>query len=454
MKRAVTLPMEFHKATRKSKPSADDGKEILFSHRLARIIAFKPVSDVIRPERSPARRAFTTNTVGILPYASRTEQVLANGPLEIYRNRSQVSFIQSGQAFHVLFAKSQCWCVDGECKFVFQISNGVFWRVELPGATDGDRLLAKMMEAVLSRILMFEKTPCPFKRGFTVDLPEPPATPVKQLPWKAPERTKKMVEVVQQPDGVHSMLVTRASGPLVDEFASVDVPKSGAEIESVWESDSAEEYTTALSDNQSAASADDSEEEDLMSIEATPRAQRVSAIPADTMDLEMPGTPTRPKALEGMRSIMAPPQLSLAMTPPSRRLSGTGGNGEPRTHLPTAPEESSIFSSQSMASSVDSFHSFLSNPYSLPPSPPDSNTSSPFPQDIFRDADIRITRRRQRVEAVVQSMAARSCSVWDEPLPEPPKVQSRSGRLQQGVKSRGRAISPVSLQAGSMDPAV
>lgn len=39
------------------------------------------------------------------------------------------------------------------------------------------------LRVVLDQILQFEKTPCPFKRSFTVRLPERPKTPVVKKPW-------------------------------------------------------------------------------------------------------------------------------------------------------------------------------------------------------------------------------------------------------------------------------
>lgn len=47
---------------------------------------------------------------------------------------------------------------------------------------------------MLDRILQLEKTPCPFERSFTVELPERPKTPPKKRPWTptAPTRSVSM----------------------------------------------------------------------------------------------------------------------------------------------------------------------------------------------------------------------------------------------------------------------
>lgn len=51
---------------------------------------------------------------------------------------------------------------------------------------------AIVLRDVLDKILQFEKTPCPFERNFTVDLPERPQTPVKKRAWTPPARTVSM----------------------------------------------------------------------------------------------------------------------------------------------------------------------------------------------------------------------------------------------------------------------
>lgn len=51
---------------------------------------------------------------------------------------------------------------------------------------------AHMLRAVLDKILQFEKTPCPFERSFTVELPERPKTPIKKRTWTPPARTVSM----------------------------------------------------------------------------------------------------------------------------------------------------------------------------------------------------------------------------------------------------------------------
>jgi hypothetical protein len=54
----------------------------------------------------------------------------------------------------------------------------------VPNNTPEEKIQAEELKEILGRILLFEKTPCPFQRTFTVELPETPKTPVRKKPWK------------------------------------------------------------------------------------------------------------------------------------------------------------------------------------------------------------------------------------------------------------------------------
>lgn len=62
----------------------------------------------------------------------------------------------------------------------------------MPVSDDEDTRRASVLREILDKILQFEKTPCPFERDFTVQLPERPTTPVKKRPWTPPVRTVSM----------------------------------------------------------------------------------------------------------------------------------------------------------------------------------------------------------------------------------------------------------------------
>jgi len=48
----------------------------------------------------------------------------------------------------------------------------LIYRIELPNTTAEERAQVEDLKDVLSKIILYEKTPCPFRRGFTIELPE------------------------------------------------------------------------------------------------------------------------------------------------------------------------------------------------------------------------------------------------------------------------------------------
>ena len=263
------------------------------------------------------------------------------GPLRIYRALGTVAFLNSGDTLQPILAKSQCWCVDGESKFVLRIRHNFYYRIELPRETAEDKARTETLKGILGKILKYEVTPCPFQRGFTVELPEAPKTPIRQRPWRpqqrpqSPSKGNKLSSVIGKEDDIHAM---RAS-------------------------------STMSSDN-------DRDGEDTIGAGMAPE----TVLSNSYEDFDILKTPTRPKALRAGRSITAPPHLSLHTTPPS--------NIEIRRKPSKLAKEST-----SLSSSVDSFHSFHSPISPLPPSPPLSEPlSSPSSSDS--DCGIRVPRSR------------------------------------------------------------
>ena len=111
---------------------------------------------------------------------------LSRGRLRLYRAHS-VAFLSASNIVHPIMRKSKCWCVDGEATFVLRISGDDYYRIELADRADADTRGAEELKEVLARILMYEKTPCPFARGFTVDLPETPELPAGKRKWRPAE---------------------------------------------------------------------------------------------------------------------------------------------------------------------------------------------------------------------------------------------------------------------------
>jgi len=88
---------------------------------------------------------------------------------------------------HAILRNSQCWCVDGESKFVLRYGKLKYYRIELPANSEEDKTKVEELKKVLAKILRYEITPCPFKRGFHVELPDSAITPRRKGRWKRRE---------------------------------------------------------------------------------------------------------------------------------------------------------------------------------------------------------------------------------------------------------------------------
>ncbi|KAK4194473.1 inheritance of peroxisomes protein 1-domain-containing protein [Triangularia verruculosa] len=131
---------------------------------------------------------------GSLSWSSQLERTIAVGPFRIYRAPGSVAFLSCGSALQPILKKSQVWCVDEESsKFVLQIRKPQYWRIEVPVDDPEDQRRAEVLREVFDQILQFEKTPCPFARSFTVDLPE--SAPVKLKPWTPARRSSACLPV-------------------------------------------------------------------------------------------------------------------------------------------------------------------------------------------------------------------------------------------------------------------
>ncbi|KAI0503324.1 inheritance of peroxisomes protein 1-domain-containing protein [Xylaria bambusicola] len=161
----------------------EDPVETLYSHPSVRIISFTS-------SHRDYTRSFTGSSdkdvpPGTLPPSSGLERTIAVGAFRIYRAPGSVAFLSCGSALQPILPKSQCWCIhEDNSRFVLQIRRPQYWRIELPVAHPDDILRALLLRDVFDKILLFEKTICPFKRSFTVELPDPPETPIRKA-WTA-----------------------------------------------------------------------------------------------------------------------------------------------------------------------------------------------------------------------------------------------------------------------------
>ena len=173
MTRSFTVPPKLTVSTRNTpnpEIGAADGIETLYVHPSASIIKFN--TGASRPSSSSGSPLVRHgDNSGTLPWSYPTESTVAVGPMEIYRVPGSVSFLHSGALLHAILPRSQCWCVDGVSKFAFRVLPETYYRIELPGETAEDLELVEALKLTFKKVLFYERTACPFARGFTVDLP-------------------------------------------------------------------------------------------------------------------------------------------------------------------------------------------------------------------------------------------------------------------------------------------
>lgn len=285
-----------------------------------------------------------------------------------------VAFLSSGRILRPILAKSQCWCVDGASKFVLRISQNQYYRIELPDTREEDTEKAEELKKVLTTVLQYETTPCPFQRSFTVQLPDPPTTPVRRRPWRPPAR----------------------------------IEHSPAAIKVELEQESADEYITADSDNNSSSSVDDEVENESGDKE---QGTLSMASGRDSSSLDSSILPVRPTMLSTGRAVTAPIQLTVNASSPSELR-------------PCTPTTKSRPREPSTLSSVDSLRSFHSPISPLPPSPPYSNPPSPL---LSAPGDIELPRLRPHRRGISKiSITADAPNYWASNLTPTRSQQDRS----------------------------
>ena len=181
--------LSFHEQAGLSKEDA--AANILYTHPNVRIYKFHPPTDALKSldksKKTLPDADYPIDAIEVLPWRSRTEMLSAKGRLIIEKVQGSVHFLKAGELIHTIMKNSQCWCVDGESKFVMRVGNLRYQRIEFPTAEDDEKKKVEEFKMVISKILRFEKTPCPFIRGFHVDLPEDAITPRRRGTWKRRE---------------------------------------------------------------------------------------------------------------------------------------------------------------------------------------------------------------------------------------------------------------------------
>jgi hypothetical protein len=258
--------------------------------------------------------------------------------MEIYRVPGSVSFLHSGALLHAILPRSQCWCVDGVSKFAFRVLPETYYRIELPGETAEDMELVEALKVTLKKVLFYERTPCPFARGFTVDLP---AEEIK---------VKKRNSVREGPAKKWKMEKTYSWKPEGWEEEEMKRQLEGKSLRSVGDKRS------EPSDEDDARS-DPSEEEE---------EERLNAARATPSKL-------RPTTLGTMRSVTAPSQVRTQQTIPSRVRSRV----QAVENVDRAEKAEKVrFSAEVQRRSSVRMTRLSTIPVDMPPSPPDSSAGA------------------------------------------------------------------------------
>ncbi|KAK1753525.1 inheritance of peroxisomes protein 1-domain-containing protein [Echria macrotheca] len=364
-RRVFTAPVQSSAAHNSSSSKAADGSvDTLYDHPSVKIVSFTAGS---RPTSFGPRTGIPAPDIepGTLSWSSQLERTIAVGPFRIYRAPGSVAFLSCGSALQPILPKSQVWCVDeSSSKFVLQIRRPQYWRIEIPVAEPEDARRALLLREVFDKILQFEKTECPFKRTFTVELPEPPSTPVKKRPWTPVRRPGPTLPPTPGTPVDRPRILNRGvDGPHSRPESPVSIISRKPSIDSALESSGSSPHEEATGE----APAEDAQEPDAH--------QGEDASPVVHPEGPSHSNVARLSGFYASRCVTAPPQLMLAQKEARGPIDPV--EEEPVEEQAQEPLEEET-EPQSPAESLDEFHSpqsFRSAP--LPPSPPLSEHTSP-----------------------------------------------------------------------------
>jgi len=392
-----------------------------------------------------------------------TDTLIA-GPLRIYRAPGSVAFLSCSSALKPILPKSQCWVVDDESgKFVLQIRPPQYWRIEVPNTSDIEKVQIEELKDVLGKVLQFEKTPCPFQRNFTVELPASPATPIKKRPWKPLARPKLDVSPLSKaedasflasedgdispstrhpkppthtpstplPRGDHESNEVKAwAESLALEVHEYPENQSIGEIERPLQelklsetsivTDQHDRFNNALAPS-TEISTDESISRHHVELDDehsfSDSTDDTNATPRNTLQPAFQPVTVEPakeaysqKLQHCSRSITAPPVLSLVTGPPSKIRTKS-----PLRTSVTADSDSGFSSSVESFHTVQSWHSPLA-----PPSPPSSAPSSPTSMYPYPHDNIVLPKRveqRRDLSEITATPDTPQC--WEmSPIPD------------------------------------
>ncbi|KAJ5299639.1 hypothetical protein N7476_011196 [Penicillium atrosanguineum] len=199
IRRSVTLPTKLNppaQPAQRVSGAPNIRENVIFYHPSAKIVHFAPRALVPIPSSTaPTDFDYPVDTIETLPWRSATERTVATAPLRLERVHGLTVFLKCGNVVHAILKNSQCWCVDGVSKFVLRIRPLTYYRIELPYELNEEKILVEDLKIALPTVLRYEVTPCPFKRAFTVEIPEDAMAPRRKKAWQPKDRKDSLLSV-------------------------------------------------------------------------------------------------------------------------------------------------------------------------------------------------------------------------------------------------------------------
>ena len=341
------------------------------------------------------------------------------------------------------------------------IGDHSYYRIELPNKHPEDNTAIEEFKEVLEKILKYEKTPCPFKRGFTVELPEPPKTPVRIRPWKPRERPQTESGSPRRKPSNHIMKSLDNSD--FEDLERLETSSNDTITETSRNVDLEPNHTNdaGAEPRKNDITVDYMPEAEVGLKKSTRSSHKYATMSENIL-------PARKN--EAGRTVTAPPDLAFQ----------TNAAFKPTATIPVPLKLASELENEpiSLPSSVDSFHSFHSPISPLPPSPPYSNPSSPSPKpengcvfvvprtraheyglsktlvsnespeiwELSKDEGIRTgTLNLPKTPTLVSDDASQSEDTWPDVETPSPLTQLRQRRSQSRRSTQSPLPSPVNI---------
>ncbi|KAJ5198054.1 uncharacterized protein N7498_007171 [Penicillium cinerascens] len=233
IRRSVTLPTKLNPQARRGSGAPNIGENVIFYHPSAKIVHFAPRALVPIPSSTaPTDFDYPVDTIETLPWRSASERTVATAPLRLERVHGLTVFLKCGNVVHAILKNSQCWCVDGVSKFVLRIRPLTYYRIELPYETEEDKISVGDLKVALPTVLRYEVTPCPFKRAFTVEIPEDAMAPRRKKAWRPKDRKDSLLSALNSnqsspSEGRSEWLDSASTGDDTDGGATDDSSSNG-----------------------------------------------------------------------------------------------------------------------------------------------------------------------------------------------------------------------------------